>query len=61
MHDAGVELNDTFFIGQPAVAHGIILGVVFNNGDGSDNRVERVATALEDVHAFAEGLHSIGG
>jgi len=49
MHDAGIELDFAFLVGETAVAHGIIVGVVFDNGDRGDDGLERVAALLEDV------------
>jgi hypothetical protein len=45
MHDAGIELDLAFFIGEAAVADGIIVGVVFDNGYRGDHGLERIAAS----------------
>src|SRR5258707_14011817 len=60
VHDAGVQLDFALFVGEAAVADGVVVGVVFDNGDGGHDRVEGVATVFQDVHAAAERLHSVG-
>src|SRR5229473_3444666 len=60
VHDAGVQLDFALFVGEAAVANGVVVGVVFDDGDGGHDGVEGVATFFEDVHAAAERLHSVG-
>src|SRR5258705_1597149 len=59
MHHAGVKFDFALLVGQPAVADGIIVGIVFDNRDSRDDRVQRVATLLEDVHAAAKRVDSV--
>src|SRR6202007_1528551 len=60
VHHAGVELDFAFFVGQPAVANGVVVRVVFHHGDGGNDGIKRVAALLEDIHAAAERVHSVG-
>ncbi len=59
VHDAGVKLDLAFFVGQTAVADGIIVGVVFDNGDGRNDGVKRIAAFFENVHAAAQRVDSV--
>ena len=60
VHDAGIELHLACFVGQSAVANGVIVGIILDDGDRRDNGVQRVAAALEDVHALIEGMKTVG-
>src|SRR6266852_5172309 len=60
VHDAGVQLDFALFVGQAAVADGIVVGVVFDDGDGGYDGVEGVATFFEDVHAATERVDPVG-
>ncbi len=60
VHDAGVEFHFPFFVGQPAVANGVIVRIVLDDSDGRNDSVQRVAAALEYVHAFVERMQTVG-
>ncbi len=60
MHNAGVEFDFAFFVGQAAVADGVVVGIVFDHGDGGNDGIKRVATFFENVHAAAKRVHSVG-
>jgi hypothetical protein len=60
VHAAGVELDFAFFVGKPAVAYGVVVGVVFDYGYGGYHGVEGVATFFQDVHAAAECVDAVG-
>ena len=47
MHAAGVQLDFAFFVRQAAVADGVVVGIVFDDGDRRDDRIERVAALSE--------------
>src|SRR5207249_11617325 len=47
-------------VGQAAVADGIVVGIVLDDGDRGDDRVERVSSFLEDVHALIKGAEAVG-
>ncbi len=59
VHDAGVKLDLAFFVGQPAIADGIIVGIVFDNSDSGDDRVKRVATFFKNVHPAAKRVDPV--
>src|SRR4029077_1520236 len=54
------ELDFALFVGQAAVADGVIVGVVLDDGDGGNDGVKRVAAFFEDVHAAAERVDAVG-
>ncbi len=60
VHDAGVQLDFSLFVGEAAVANGILVGIVLDDRDGSHHGVERVAAFFEDVHALIEGVEPVG-
>ncbi len=60
VHHAGVEFYFPFFIGQSAVPNGVVIRVVFNDGDSRNDSVERIAPALENVHALIERMQAVG-
>ena len=59
MHDAGVEFHDTFFIRQATVADRVIVGIIFHDGDGGDDRIKSVAATIQNVHALLQSVHAI--
>src|SRR6266446_3736075 len=59
MHYAGIEFDFALFIGQPAVTDRIIIRIVFDNSYRGNDRVQRVAALLEDVHAAAKRVHPV--
>src|SRR5437868_4726392 len=60
VHYAGVEFYFTLFVGETAVAYGVIAGVVFDDRYGGYYGIQGVATFFEDVHAAAEGVYAVG-
>ena len=54
VHHAGVELDDPFFVRDPAVPHGHVRGVVFDDVDAGDRRIQGVGALL---HAPDGELH----
>ncbi len=61
VHHAGVEFHYTFFVWQAAVTDGIVVGVVFHDGDRSDDGVEGISAGFEDIHALAQRMQAVGG
>src|SRR5580765_3514016 len=59
MHHARVQLHLTFFVRQSPVAHRVITRIVFHQSHCSHRRVQRVAAALQNVHAFLQRFHTI--
>jgi hypothetical protein len=59
MHDAGVELDFTFLVGQTAVADRIVVRIVLDYRHGGDGSVERVSSALKNVHAFLQCVDAV--
>ncbi len=60
VHHAGVELHFAFFVGQTAVSNGVVIRIVFDDGDSGNDRLEGVAPLLQDIHTFIEGMKAIG-
>src|SRR6266852_7660373 len=60
VHDASVELDFALFVWQAGIADGVVVGVVFDDGDGGYDGVEGVATFFEDVHAATERVDPVG-
>src|SRR5260370_31508039 len=60
VHDTGVQLHFPFFVGQSAVANGVVIRIVLDDGDSGNDSVQRVAALLEDVHPFIERMQTIG-
>jgi hypothetical protein len=46
MHAAGIEFDDTFFVGQTAEANGIVVGIVLRTPDYPDTSLQSIATTL---------------
>src|SRR5258707_5988331 len=59
VHHAGIEFHFALLVGQPAVSDGVIIGIVFDDGDRSYDGVQRVATFLENVYAAPQRVHSV--
>ena len=59
VHDAGIEFHFAFFIGQAAVADGVVVGIVLYNRNRCDHRIERVPAFLEDVHALIKCMQPV--
>ena len=51
VHHAGVEFHFAIFIGQAAIAHRVVVGVVFDHGHHGDGGIERVSALAQDLHA----------
>ena len=47
VHAAGIEFDDSLFIGQAAETDGIIVGIVLGPFHHADSRLERVSATLE--------------
>src|SRR5208337_1355652 len=60
VHHAGVQFNFTFLVGKAAVAYAVIVGIVFHDSHSGDSRVQRIATALQDLHALVESVQPVG-
>jgi hypothetical protein len=60
VHAAGIELDFALFVGEAAVAYGVIVGVVFDDCYGGYYGVQGVASFFEDVHASAECIYAVG-
>ena len=58
-HDGGVELDDTVFVGQTAIADRMILGVGFHDRHPLDRRVERIMSGLDQVHRLFNGSQAV--
>ena len=61
VHHAGIQLDDAVFIGQAAVAHGIVVGIVFDLGHNRERGVQRIATGFEQSHSVIEMLQAVCG
>ena len=59
VHDTGIQFHYAFFIRQPAVAHGIVVRIIFDHRHGCDYRLERVSTGFQDVHALRQRVQAI--
>src|SRR5205823_7023862 len=59
VHAARVELDFAFFVGQSAVADGVVVRIVFDDGDGRDDGIKRVAARLQNVHTFVQSIHAV--
>ncbi len=55
VHQERVELHAAI-AGEEAAASGVEGGIVFEDGDGSLDRIERAAAAFEDLPAFLERI-----
>jgi hypothetical protein len=60
MHHAGIQFDDAFFIGKPAVADGSVLGVLFVDVDACDHGVQRIAARRQNLHGAGTGALSVG-
>ena len=60
MHDAGVEFDDAFFVGQATVADGVVLGILFVDIDAGYHGVERIVALLEHFHCARGGPKTVG-
>src|SRR5882762_4797089 len=60
VHYASVEFYFALFVGEAAVAYGVIVGVVFDDRYGGYYGIQGVATFFEDVHAAAECIYAVG-
>jgi hypothetical protein len=47
MHAAGIQFDYTFFVGQAAKTHRVVVGIVLGSLDHLDGGIERVASALQ--------------
>ena len=59
VHDAGVEFDHAFFVGQAAVADGVIFGIFLDDVDAGDHGVQRVAAAA-GFHGALAGAQAVG-
>ena len=60
VHDGGIELYDSVFVWKPAVAHGHIVGVFFNNIDAGNDGIEGVRAVAEHLHGLFGGAQAVG-
>ena len=60
VHHAGIQLHFPFFVGQSAVANGVVVRIVLNDRYSGNDGVQRVATFLENVHPSTQRVKSIG-
>ena len=60
VHNGSVQFDHALFVGQAAVADGIVVGVVFDLGDYGENGIERVAATFQEVHSVVQMLQAIG-
>src|SRR6267154_888950 len=60
VHAAGVELDFALFVGEAAVAYGVVVGVVFYYGYCRYYGVQGIAAFFQDVHAAAESVYAVG-
>ncbi len=60
VHHARVQLNFSFFVGQTAVADGIVVGIVFHDAHRRDHGVQRVSAFFQNVHALIQGVQAVG-
>ena len=56
VHDGGVELDDSVFIGEAAVAHRVVLGIGLDDRHPLDRRVQGVVPLLDQLHGFCDRL-----
>jgi hypothetical protein len=59
MHHAGIEFDVAVLVGQPAVTHRSIIGIVFNHIHRGEGGVERVATLAQDFHPAVERMQPV--
>ena len=59
MHHARIKLYLAFFVRQSPVADGIIVRIIFNNGNDRHGRIERVAALLENLHPLIKRMQPI--
>src|SRR5262249_9652843 len=59
VHDRGVELPAPFLVGDPAVADGDVVGVVLDDVDAGNDRVERISARGQDRVGLADGLEPV--
>ena len=60
MHDGRIQFDDAVFVGQPAEADAVIIGIVFNQANPGDNGLECVRALLDEFHRFGGGLQAVG-
>ena len=46
VHHRGIQFDDAFFVGQSAVAHGSVLGVILHQHHAGDRGIERIPPRL---------------
>src|SRR5712692_9674612 len=61
MHAAGVELDYAFFIGQPAQADAVIIGIVLRSADNRDGGIERLGARAQALVAGVIVVQSVAG
>lgn len=59
MHDGGVELDDTSFIGQAAEAYGHVVWIIFDERDPRDDSIDGVHAFVDERHGFIGGSQAV--
>ncbi len=59
VHHAGIQFNLALFVRQPAVAHGVIVRIIFDHSDSSNHCVQRVPALLQNIHPFIQRMQSV--